>query len=383
MAACSIPYGALKYIDGVLHYRYCDEWYPVEGAPAPEDWSDPGDEDLIDPPPDTYDEADACAKVLAYTSVVFSVIDRLLTDADSVELPHNALRHVYEDHPDIDFGDLDLLNAYMAALNVNVQGFADTAKDTDTRQNIICRMEPYVSDGDAGLTSDEYSDIKSASSSYLSSVWTIAAYPTIFGNLQALYIYANSSIGPNDARKQTTYAGQSLPEACWCTGQEEEYEGDVFFNGVLMTAEHYDWVSRYEVKDNGRAVEIDWTSPGGDFLANYVRHGLNWIAPVESFLVRTTLLPGSAVPHNEWYDAPDCGVLTNWGIPLRNAGTWTTTHDWSVPDQADSLLESSNPGGSTFTDGLDHPMRQCQEGDPISEQFSVRLEIIEVNGEVV
>lgn len=113
MSGCSIPHGALKVINGVLHYRYCGEWFPVDGQ-----WQGPGgtggggvviEEDI----PDTiaYSKCDAA---IAMQQMLYSVGESVWDERNNWQL-WNVIGNIKSDNPGVEFVTTKLWTAVLDA----------------------------------------------------------------------------------------------------------------------------------------------------------------------------------------------------------------------------------------------------------------------------
>lgn len=110
---CSIPYGSLKFINGVLHYRYCGEWYAVDGAPA----NTPSSEGAYSLPTDTdYDNQtiSTCGMAAAVASLVVDLAGYIWDESDNT-LPIFMIKQA-QDHVGLDLNNTWLLDAVNQAL---------------------------------------------------------------------------------------------------------------------------------------------------------------------------------------------------------------------------------------------------------------------------
>lgn len=219
MANCSIPYGALRWNDGILEYRYCGEWYPVIGD-GPIGASPPPDTEEIGELPDEFpDDPTACSKTETVTDVLFGVVDSLLDDGDLVKSPTTAIKNVHALYPAIDWGDTPLFSAYLSAVHIAALGYQNEVEDPTIQQTIKCRFAEVLTGGVEGITEDEYSTLKQVLWDYLSSRWTLVTYPTSYSEMKNIYQRTLDAIGKNDIRKISSYAVPSGDENCACPGE--------------------------------------------------------------------------------------------------------------------------------------------------------------------
>lgn len=96
MSGCSIPYGALRYENGILQYLYCGVWHNVEGAPGRGGIEDP----IYEPPPDVdYDETGIypCGMATAASNLIQELAGYIWDESDNtfpVYLIYKAQNHI-------------------------------------------------------------------------------------------------------------------------------------------------------------------------------------------------------------------------------------------------------------------------------------------------
>lgn len=247
MTNCSIPYGALRWLDGVLQYRYCGEWYDVEGI-TPETLAPVPGDSVPDFP--TLGTGTACSKVTAWTNTLFAAIDSLFDDILVPEMPNDAVKNVKDLRYDVNWGDADLLLAYAAAANIHTFGLINETEDETIQQTIKCRLVEGVEGGSTGITKDEYEWMISTIVQYLQSIWTIITYPTSHASMVDMYRLVAQSIGAGDTEKTTAGTISAAGDDCDCPQSGDiEYDWDYKYdllesqNGFFVVATQGTWVS--------------------------------------------------------------------------------------------------------------------------------------------
>lgn len=215
---CSIPFGTLRWNDGVLQYRYCGEWHDVPGSAAPPDWGDPGEGETPEAPDPPFEVATACSKALKWTGIVFDIIDIFSEAAQGPSAPWDAISDVKNAYPGISFGDLQLLDCYLSFIHCQLQDVDETIEDPGVQKTMLCRVVDVISAGNAGMTEAEYDAARDAVNTVASNLWSLATYPTVYMNMRLVYIMAMMAIGPGDSRKQTTLAMPEVGDDCSCPG---------------------------------------------------------------------------------------------------------------------------------------------------------------------
>lgn len=332
--SCSIPYGSMRLNEsGVLQYKYCGEWYDVEGWVPLDDWTPDGGTDTE--PPDEYTEnTTACAKAIAWTDVLFGVVDKALDMAALQTKPFDFLGQLRTLYPAIAWGQLAVANVYTAALHIALLGYASETEDETTQQKMRCRVHAVMSEAPQGMTPAEYAATKSAITAVANEAWTILDYPTAYQSMRNIYTYAAQAIGEKDSAKITQYAQPVDGMNCLCPGDiipEDEYDGVVRFTGSILAAQEPTWLANVHTENNGKRLLVTWNVPartGGTWRSAEISTGLLSTQAIQSLSV--LVFPqnsGDAVPFNNWFSSP-CAEQSDpltWVKPQIGATGWTYT----------------------------------------------------------
>jgi hypothetical protein len=378
MSGCSIPYGSIRWNQGVLQYLSCGTWYDVEGEADPDAWPPPGDDDdtIIDPPPGAY-EPNACDKALAWTNVLFDVVDAAADNATAANGPWAFENDVRSRWPTITFGRLDLYNVYAAALTVALEGYLSETEDPDVQQDIICRVKEVMSLGQQGMTEDEFDAAQDAVDAVVSTAFGLVQYPTTFTPMRNMYRYAASAIGAGDSRKITEMIPAQVG-ACECSDYEEPYVGSVRFAGNLISAQFPSRFTEIYASNNGKRLHVKWSAPSGQFASDdQFKTGLIMDAPINSVKIACRPLTANGVPTAEWRVEPQCVDPLEWRY-MRFGSAWT--HTPAVVNGEQHTLVTANTPPQSDTDGELY-FRKCpsEAGSP-AKVYEVEYEIIEING---
>lgn len=328
MTNCSVPFGALRWnADGQLEFRYCGEWYTVEGQPGQQTWEDPGEGETPDPPT-SWDEATACSKATVAMDVLYDVVDALFDSAEIADRPWGAINRVHDRYPSVKFGDLQLLTAYVAAVNVAILGFDEEAENPWIQQNLKAFVSQQLSGGDQGITQTEYDAVLATIDSFLGSQWTLFTYPTSYESMRQIYHFAWQAIGPGDVNKLTTMATPTGNEDCAQTGAPVSEGGP-----TQPTASGWYW-SEWQTQDfscvggfNGTKIPI-WKGQQHDVYGIAIRFERSGGAP---WLEGKRINEGGAIggfSYDEYWfgTVTDHLGLNTWYCQVDNT-VWTTELD--------------------------------------------------------
>jgi len=233
MASCSIPYGALRMSEGVLQYRYCGEWYDVDGWVVGDDLPDTPDEPPVEPPPE-YHVATACDRALAFTDVVFAIVDKAMDYALEIASPFAFENAIKAQYPNITFGRSALWNVWAGAQSVGLLGLGSVVEDPDVQQRMICAVESVVDAGWQGYTEGEYKAASDAIIGVAVGAFTPVAHPTEYSTMRGMYDYACRAIGKGDANKITALTTEQTGRDCACPGEPEVPTTDPITGGWYL-----------------------------------------------------------------------------------------------------------------------------------------------------
>jgi len=381
---CSIPYGVLRWNDGILEYKYCGEWFAVSGDVSIPDWGDTGDEEVGDPP-ETREEATSCSKTLAFTSVVFGAIDVLLSQAFDDFNPWDGLSDVKLHYPSINWGDLQLFSAYMSAMKIVPLALEDEVTDASLQQEMRCRVAEVISGGDDGFTISEYESAKAAIDLAATTVFNWNDYPLIGTDMVNIYRKVAQAIGDNDTRKITTMVLPSEADNCACPS-ETPYDASIVFNGNYtangtMTGTAVEAVT---VEDNGQALHITLAGSNGDWRdAVDLQFELVGAVAGDDMVIRMSPFNGLECPTEEWQTF----------APVTNPNQWALVDYIDVGGApAPAISFAPGPGymeARIITEETNDPVHwvelDCRWAPQTggfggqTKRYYIRLEIVEVN----
>lgn len=170
LMGCSIPYGSLRWNNGVLQFRYCGEWYDVEGSPA------------IDTPitPDNYTPPEidgggysACGQATAVVEMVRQVITSIWDERNNSFWQWWG--HVKGDCPGIGLDAKWIVVACQGAVDImlaeiaSAGGYEPDPFDESTWQSVLCALARDFSTSEVGIINGN--DIRSKLQSYFASEW--------------------------------------------------------------------------------------------------------------------------------------------------------------------------------------------------------------------
>jgi hypothetical protein len=320
---CSIPYGALKYIDGVLHFRYCGEWYPVQGAASLGDIPLTGEDTTEDDDGWTPPEIDgggysACGKAEAVMAMVYGVIESIMDEYGNASWTWWG--HIKNDNPGVGMDAKWIVSACFGM--VNQQGadaalgpeYDPDALDASTWQSVKCLLAAQFSD-----TLPEPlggNDVRALLMSYFASEWGI--------DILTNAIFQDALRGINrESFEQAIITGASYDEAdCTCP-DINDYTGGIRFLDTWDTATHPTWITYYQVSNNGKELLIEWSAPAGDYQSDDIlRPKMEFDAGVTEFQILQQAVPGYPMPKNEWFGPGECdGGVMDWAWPAPNSFT--------------------------------------------------------------
>lgn len=221
MTNCSIPYGSIKWIGGVLYYRYCGEWYAVEGDSGGGEIPSSGEEGYSDYPAAGYDDPTPCSQATVISDIMFSIVDTFLdmaTPDPDPAIPLVALNQVKDNFPHIDFGEAALLSAYLSAVYIAAVGLASETEGALAQQTIKCRMSQAATSAPAGWDETTRSNVQQAIASATAQWFDFATYATVEGEMDNIYLMSYRSIGATDTYNLTATAYPTGLEDCSCPG---------------------------------------------------------------------------------------------------------------------------------------------------------------------
>lgn len=136
MSGCSVPHGALKIINGVLHYRNCGEWFPVDGTSFGAGGTGGGGVVVEEDIPDTiaYSKCDAA---IAMQQMLYSVGESVWDERNNWQL-WNVIGNIKSDNPGVEFSTTKL---WTAVLDAALYASGDLLEDL-TGQELFIPNDP-------------------------------------------------------------------------------------------------------------------------------------------------------------------------------------------------------------------------------------------------
>lgn len=219
MSLCGYNPKAFKIEGGNLYVRdFCGDWVLIGalsggGEVLPDD-------PPIDPPPGGIGSGTACSKAQKMSVLLANVINVAFNvgdlDADFVWGWYDFADNVRNAFANINFGDVDLYNLYYYIVALETAGLENETESDDIRQSLACAWEPLLTDGDAGISSTEYEQMKTTLSNVLRNVVGDSAHSGFGQTMRYAWERAFSSIGANDVKKITTGLISTGLEDCSC-----------------------------------------------------------------------------------------------------------------------------------------------------------------------
>lgn len=144
----------------------------------------------------------------ALLGVLSGVID-IICDSTGSSTPIGVAREIIRAYPDIDFGDLDLLTATIAGVNVVAQGFCSELEDPALYQTIKADWAGILADQSGDLTQEQYEALVTAAETRAKQWFTLLTYPTAYSDMRSIISHVMRSLGRNDTSNLLAYAWDS------------------------------------------------------------------------------------------------------------------------------------------------------------------------------
>lgn len=369
MGGCSIPYGALRWNNGVLEFKYCGEWYPVEGGTL---YDPPVDEDDENPWEETQ-EYSACGKATVLVDQYMAIGAKIRDNKD--DFPWDWVPQVKREYPHIQFTGSWIYNASAIAIQMDALGIDDSTIFSDSfRNTLTCAL--------AASMDDDYStpeNIKNDMHNYIQNIfgWNVTLISFWGAVLEA--------IGNGDLRNLALAGATYTDAVCDCEDPGITGNLSVWFSGSLVqdtdgvqgafdqstTLSYQGRVMYYHtwyMEGVNRSVRNARISLAGD-KANVTSMTIRQYPKADSVL---------AYPLKEWRTAAPPNPEADWhDISLQGPTSLNVTRD-----------EQSGYVDTVYTNivgGVDHVLMadgRCYSPNP-NVSAMCYWEIIEVNGETV
>lgn len=242
-----------------------------------------GDADLPDEPDYPEETADysRCAKATSIWGVWVDCVDIILDAAQGLTAPWNVTGLLQAAYPSLNFGATQVLHAYTAAISVETQGYASETETTAWMKEVKCAWSQIGAEDGAGWSEDQYNSALSLLSAVANKHFTLAAFPTAFGDMSAVWFYTAQAIGKGDAKDLTTRVVPTGAEDCDCdtppvlgyggyylspdlaAGHLGRVDGSVYYAGMrqMAGADVYGCIWSFEpYTANGVTKRMSWAN---------------------------------------------------------------------------------------------------------------------------
>lgn len=323
MTECSVPYGALKWIDGVLYFRYCGEWYQVPGEPAKDT---PIGEDYEAPEIDGGGYS-ACGKAEAVMDMVLGVVTSIFDEVGNFSWQWWG--HIKGDNPGVGMDAKWIITACYGAVNQvaadNAAGpaYEPDAFDASTWQSVKCRLALDFSD-----TMPEPlggNEIRTKLQNYFASEWGVDLLTN------AVFVDALRAIN-RESFEDAVKLGASYGEAdCSCPQDNTALASRVYFTGAY---------------DPGNASGAAIESVSIDYGGKRVKCQIAYSAGGADKNIQDILFTLGGVEEGDYiqYRIYPTGGSPNAAVPARPPTDYT-----SEPPVTEWMKTQVN-GGGTMTD---------------------------------
>lgn len=298
MPMCDLPHGALRWHDGKLQYLHCGEWYDVGGVSAVV--PDEPDGDIIpDPPPEGMEDSTPCAMARALAVFTYNIVVASFFEYGDEITPYHWYNEVQATFPTVALGFNALMNIYFLMIPVDKAGLGPETQDIGIVDYLKCGFVDYIEPTNGGVSSDEYSAMKSAMKGIMKGAIK-SVHLGFETTMRHIWEWAFQAIGPNDAQAITYYV-QPLPtDDCSCP--------DAPGTGSLQWT---DYVELLETLPNAQDGEMNTVLAAGNTVLNVTWSGeasigstdnttifgLAAIVPVSTVVLR---IAGDQLPTIEW-----------------------------------------------------------------------------------
>jgi len=373
--SCSIPYGSLRWNNGVLQYLYCGEWHDVGGGA-------PVDAPVADYEPPELDAGgySACGKAEAVMSMVLGVINSILDEVGNFSWQWWG--HVKGDNPGVGMDAKWIITACVGAVN---QATADAAAgeaydpdalDASTWQSVKCALARQFSD-----TMPEPMDGNAIRSS-LQTLFAREWGTDVLTN--AIFVDALRGINAQSFTDAVVLGASYGDADCTCPDEFGiGYSGSVRFTGEIVASTHPEWITTHEVLNNGKILHIVWEAPEGVSKSDPDNvMGIEIDTPgVSSIHFLVYPASGSDVPKREYYTSTCYGEPgTTWVIPDMGTG-WATIQGTETVGVMGVLATASSP---PFVDStIKLHMRKCDVSPQPAITYDFYVEIDGIDGNPV
>lgn len=379
MNGCSIPYGALRWQDGKLQFRYCGEWYDVGGDVTTPTFPDEPDIDIVpDPPPTGWEDSTPCAKARALAVMTYNIVVQGFAEDEGVEDPWEFYNDMNDAFRTIDLAFNDMMSMYFNLIPVNAAGLEGETKDIGIVDWLKCAWSPLIPEGNAGISADVYEELKSAMTSALNQ----AIPPDYMGfetTMRAIWKNAFWSIGPKDAAKITYYAQPIAGQDCTCPdGTGDPIVPSIWFTSVsdIQPETGTAWETA-EVLDSGRRVHLTLAHVASTIGRSTGSAHLNLAgyAAGDDIKVRIYFGDGEDELYNDWFDTCPQPVSSWLSIGFNGVTKGDRVNDSNFYE-----VETANEGAQVlnFIDFVGG--RWCPHYDGPFVRTNVYIEIVEING---
>lgn len=336
MSLCGYNPKAFKIENGQLWVRdFCGEWVAIGSITATSGGEVPPIEEIPDPPPDGYTYSTACAKVSKIAVMAYNIVAQGVVSIEGAGAldPWDFYNDMNDAFQGIDLAFNDVMNLFFMLPYANAFGVTGELLETGYIDQLKCHWEELVSDGNQGITSDEYDAMKGAMKEALRAHRTDDAYSGFGQTMRNIWEHAIKSIGAKDVEKLSYWAQPAPGEDCACPEPfDPNAATDPDANGWYWSALMNGPVTAIPHLPGGSFPYDTWGYPYAAITADHDVYGMRWSHQV--------LVAGSIVSMKRSND-PAPGIPYDFRFSESNSGNLPWSGDFCMV--ADSLYASLFP----------------------------------------
>lgn len=219
MTLCGYNPKAFKIENGQLWVKdFCGEWVAIGSITATPGGEVPPIEEIPDPPPDGYDYATACSKVAKIAVTAYNILAQGVASIEGAAAldPYDFYQDMQDAVSGIDLSFNSVMNLFFLLPYANAFGVTGELLETGYIDWLKCHWVDVVSDGNQGITPDEYSAMKSVMTEALRSHRSDGAYSGFGKTMRGIWEHAIEAIGPKDVEKLSYWAQPVPGQDCDC-----------------------------------------------------------------------------------------------------------------------------------------------------------------------
>jgi len=355
MGGCTLPYGSIEVIGGILMYKTCDGWTPVKGWETGVVTDPPEDEEPVE------EEDYGCNKAAGMADLFKPDFDIAVFQMND-KLPRYRAYWLRQALP-----QYSITNASAALVAKEYakdpEGNYALLSDADLEQRLRCAWSPAMLDTST-LTIDEFLAMMALTNSEFEPVQTAFINAVVWAIGYSTFSWWAAAFADDTAD-------------CTCPGEDPPYEGDMHFTGLLVDSSQPEWFTEMFTENDGKKLFIEWTTPSGTFKGDTLcKLGILMDKPLASFTIKVYPESGSDVPKKEW--DTDCGLNpVNWTF-LDFGSSWDEVV--TSPAPSIQLNEVTHGSGTGTKADVPYKIRKCPSGDVPGVVYRWWLEITHVDG---